>query len=303
MFFLKRSLKMKLIFLNKLLQIIGSAKKHEWEVLSDFFDEVREKKELMINQTISDLYYIFGPEFIRFKEPIRNGIEALLGELYVASVIKEYTEELAKVEQSFRTLISSITNAYDELILNRMSPWDAYKIIEREKTIDKKRKEMIENIIATNAQESYKYAREILKGPFPKGEDSIAQDPEYSFFYARDVLKKPFPKGEDAIATDPVLSYEYAEKVLKGPFPKGENVIAQKSILSYLYAKNILKQPFPKGEDAIATDPAISLRYAIDVLHRPFPKGEKAIATNDNLYTSYKIYFEKFWKDEEKDNN
>jgi hypothetical protein len=44
--------------------------------------------------------------------------------------------------------------------------------------------------------EKYKKNPEELR----KREDILAQDPEYSYRYARDVLNGPFPKGEDAIA-------------------------------------------------------------------------------------------------------
>ena len=51
-----------------------------------------------------------------------------------------------------------------------------------------------------------------------KREDSISKDVEYSFYsywYARDVLDGPFPKGEEAISKDPQYSYLYAKNILK----------------------------------------------------------------------------------------
>src|SRR5574339_222970 len=78
-------------------------------------------------------------------------------------------------------------------------------------------------------------------------EDAIAKSGKHSYWYARDILKGPFPKGENAIAKDAEIAYGYAKNVLKGPFPKGEDIIAKKSSFAYMYAKNILKGPFPKG--------------------------------------------------------
>ncbi|MEM4511424.1 MAG: hypothetical protein QXD25_01275 [Nanopusillaceae archaeon] len=106
----------------------------------------------------------------------------------------------------------------------------------------------LEEVIVKDPWLSYKYARDILKGPFPKGEDTMAQDPECSYLYAKDVIKGPFPKGEDTIAKNPWNSYNYALNILKGPFPKREDTIAQDSEYSYLYAKNIIKDLWPKGK-------------------------------------------------------
>jgi len=82
-----------------------------------------------------------------------------------------------------------------------------------------------EDIIAHDPWSSCYYARDILHGPWPKGEDAIAQNSEYSYIYAKDVLHKPFIRGEDVIARDPYYSYYYAKDVSKGRFVKGENVI------------------------------------------------------------------------------
>ena len=76
-------------------------------------------------------------------------------------------------------------------------------------------------------EEVYRYALDIAKCPFPKGEDIISENTYYSYLYATDVLRGPFPKGEDAIAKDPYYSFYYAKYALKGRFPKGEKVIKQ----------------------------------------------------------------------------
>ena len=43
---------------------------------------------------------------------------------------------------------------------------------------------------------SYRYALNIIKGPWKKGEDIISKYPEFSYQYARDVIKRPWPKAK-----------------------------------------------------------------------------------------------------------
>jgi lambda repressor-like predicted transcriptional regulator len=108
---------------------------------------------------------------------------------------------------------------------------------------------------------AYWYAKNVIKGPWPKGEDVISQNCEWSFDYAKYVIKVPFPKGEKVISQDAEYSYYYAKNVIKGPWPKGEDAISKNALLSYYYAKNVIKGPWPKGEDAISQDDYWSSRY------------------------------------------
>ena len=95
--------------------------------------------------------------------------------------------------------------------------------------------------------------------------------PEWAYWYARYVLKGPFPQGEDTIATSAVWAYWYAKDVLKGPFPQGEDEIATSAEWACWYAIDVLKEPFPQGEKAIATDAEWAYEYANDVLNDPSP--------------------------------
>jgi hypothetical protein len=108
---------------------------------------------------------------------------------------------------------------------------------------------------------AYWFALEVIKGPWPKGEDAISQDCEWSYNYARDVIKGPWPEGEDTISKDAEWSYYYAKAVIKGPWPKGEDAIIQDAYFSYQYAKEVIKGPFPKGEKAISKDAFWSYHY------------------------------------------
>ena len=113
-------------------------------------------------------------------------------------------------------------------------------------------------------QSLHKY--KFLRGSFKRRvEEMIAQDTAYSYDYARDVLKAPFPLGEEAIASSS-LAFQYAKYVLKAPFPLGERTIARYADLSYLYANDILKDRFIMGEKVIA-DSDFASSYAHSVLH------------------------------------
>jgi len=146
-------------------------------------------------------------------------------------------------------------------------------------------------VLATNAEWSFLYAKDILKAPFPLGEKIIATSAMYSYRYARDVLKAPFSLGEKAIATDARYSHFYAKVVLKAPFLLGEKAIATDSLYSHFYAKVVLKAPFSLGEKAIATDAKYSYFYAKVVLKAPFPLGESELAINEYYFKKYKKLF------------
>ena len=58
-----------------------------------------------------------------------------------------------------------------------------------------------------DAKSAYEHAR--LNPGWVAGEHYIKEDPRFSFLYARDVLKGPFVKGEAAIAKDPTYEGQY----------------------------------------------------------------------------------------------
>ena len=92
--------------------------------------------------------------------------------------------------------------------------------------IDQKTKNVCERSIARQSVVSLRYARHVLVGPFPLGEDIIATDACDSYMYAKEVLKGPFSKGESIISTDAYYSVMYARDVIKGRFPDGEFIIS-----------------------------------------------------------------------------
>ena len=88
--------------------------------------------------------------------------------------------------------------------------------------------------------EKYKNKPEELK----KREKHIAKSPIHTYQYARDVLKGPFPLGEEAISKGTQFAYSYARDILQGPFPAGEEAIAKNSNFAFQYAGAVLKKDF-----------------------------------------------------------
>jgi hypothetical protein len=76
--------------------------------------------------------------------------------------------------------------------------------------------------------------------------------PEFAYDYAKDVIKGRFPEGEQAIAKSSKYAYMYAKDVIKGRWPEGEAAIAKHAWWSYGYAIHVIKERFPAGEEAIS---------------------------------------------------
>ena len=102
-------------------------------------------------------------------------------------------------------------------------------------TVAQKRK--LQHVWAQYPEWAHRYARDVIKGPWPPGEAAIAGSAEYAFRYARDMVRKPWPPGEAAIASVPYLAYLYARTVIKGPWPPGEAAIAGSAEWAQEYQK------------------------------------------------------------------
>ena len=89
--------------------------------------------------------------------------------------------------------------------------WEKYK--NKPEELKKREKYM-----AANAIYAYHYAKNILEGPFPPGEEAIAKDEYYAYYYAKNILKGPFPAGEEAISKDTHCFKLYVKFVLKKDF-------------------------------------------------------------------------------------
>lgn len=66
------------------------------------------------------------------------------------------------------------------------------------------------SILVQNTELSYQFAENIVRGPFPEGEQAIAKDAYLSLQYAR-LIKKSFSLGESIIARDAAISFRYAK--------------------------------------------------------------------------------------------
>lgn len=80
--------------------------------------------------------------------------------------------------------------------------------------------------IARNPWQSYRYAKDILKGPFPAGERAMAKNGFYAFEYAK-TIKRRFIEGEKAIANS-----KFAKQYIKRFDKTGE--LGLKAILDEL---------------------------------------------------------------------
>ncbi len=68
------------------------------------------------------------------------------------------------------------------------------------------------------AYEAYEYARDIVKGKYPDGEEAISKSPYYSYAYAMYILEGRFPQGEKAISSEIEYLLDYNAMLRK----KGE---------------------------------------------------------------------------------
>jgi endogenous inhibitor of DNA gyrase (YacG/DUF329 family) len=120
----------------------------------------------------------------------------------------------------------------------------AYNILRD--TSNVKDKNDLETIISQDAEHSYLYARDIIKGKWIKGEKVISQDALYSCLYARYIIKGKWIKGEKAICQSTHYSCYYAMDVIKDRWIKGEKAISQNPRYSYYYAKYVIKGELPE---------------------------------------------------------
>ena len=127
------------------------------------------------------------------------------------------------------------------IAVNKMGPKEALKVVAEERANQHQRffrstgipREILGCVISQDAECSYRYANEFIKGRFNLGEDVISQNAQYSYHYARDVIMGPWEKGEDAISQDAEYSYAYARNVIKDRWEKGEDAISQNAEYSY----------------------------------------------------------------------
>lgn len=74
----------------------------------------------------------------------------------------------------------------------------------------KKRVPALEPKLAEDAHYALEYAK-LLNTRFPAGEPVIARSSDYAYLYATEILKRPFPAGEEAMKLNPRVWKEYQD--------------------------------------------------------------------------------------------
>lgn len=123
-----------------------------------------------------------------------------------------------------------------------------------------------EMIIATDANYSHIYAKNICKGPFPLGEDAIKKQPFYSYLYCKDVIKQRWSDAEDTIKKDPFCAYSYSKNIMQERWPEAEKCIKSNPVWAAAYAAEVIKGRWPEAEKRIAKDENASIDYFNEVI-------------------------------------
>lgn len=129
-------------------------------------------------------------------------------------------------------------------IIREPSIKDAYHISSMLSSIllEQQRSPELEQIIAQDATQSYRYAVNEIKGRFILGEKVISKDPKIAYHYTQDIIKGRWPDGESSIAENPDFSYKYARHILDGRFELGEPAIKRNHELYTRYKEFIKLQ-------------------------------------------------------------
>ena len=129
-------------------------------------------------------------------------------------------------------------------------------------------------IVKTEPDLAYEYAKEVVGGRWPEGEDIIATDPAKSILYAGNVLDDRFPKGEDTILKSLSGGWmgAYARNVFEGGnWGDAERVLLEAGnvdeVFNYL-AKLGKDFPAPILEDLIAEDRGGAIWYFKEFLDK-----------------------------------
>ena len=159
-------------------------------------------------------------------------------------------DPLLAYDELLRRRVGLISGSYTDLELIGFASASATVALNVSKNIIKGRCPQVESVISKDSQYSFRYAMDVLKGPFPDGEESIACSARESLVYAK-LIGKRFSLGEPMIATNLDFSYRYSKDVLNGRFPLGERLFTSDADYAFGYAINVLKSRFLAGEDVI----------------------------------------------------
>ena len=144
-----------------------------------------------------------------------------------------------------------------------------------------------EPVIASELYWAVKYAREVIKGRWPAIEPNILKSSSYVYPYARDVIKGRWPEGEPSILKSISSTWGYIGSCVKGRWPEAEPLLAEHAFYSYYYALEILKGRFPAGEDIISKNADYAFYYVRDIIKGRWPKGEEAMMRDLRHWGNY----------------
>lgn len=115
-------------------------------------------------------------------------------------------------ETALQKFLKTRMETVDDLIPT--DPYVAFKELEEGTTAS--RLPHLEAVVASKPFWSYRYAKEILKRRFLRGEGAIRKDPNYTYLYAKDVIGGRWKEGEETLANSQEYCFFYIACVIHG---------------------------------------------------------------------------------------
>ena len=185
-----------------------------------------------------------------------------------------------------------IKNLQESKVFHKLTPDEAFDKALNLWVTGEQIPKVLEDIIATDPFNASMYAREIVKGRWPQGEETILNS-EYKVDYINFLKKIGYEDLEESTTLQnmsPDDAYDKAVDLFnkKEPIPKElEDIIATHAQNALNYAYYILKGRFLKGEPAISKNGMMAIDYAMEVVGGRFPEGEEAISEDPELHDEY----------------
>jgi len=148
-----------------------------------------------------------------------------------------------------------------------------------------------EQKILKDPMKAYEYAKNVIRGRWPKAEPIILKNERTAYLYAKDVIKGRWPEAESLLLeNDSGRLSEYATNVIRGRWPEAEPYIMKHPYAAYAYARDVIKGRWPEAEPYIMKHPDAAYDYAKDVIKGRWPEAEPNIKRGWQ-WNSYKNYF------------
>lgn len=226
-----------------------------------------------------------------------------------------------------------LASAYADRLFN--GSWDEFIqrvysmpefALKHSQALDCRHQKALEDVILRSPMVASRYAKDVLKGPWPAAEPVISRDPAAAVHYSALVLRRPWPEAERTIAADPIEAARYSELVKRDRWKSaekcissdldaawnyltsmlGEKWLAAEAVISTSplhaaqYARDYIRGKWPIAEDTIAQDPEAALLYSRDVLKRPWKPAEETVLADPVVAARYSYEVRKGpWKEAE----